>query len=179
MGSPKKPVCHMTRGLSPPNILLAATNPLQMIQNLKHLLEEEEIAKLTADIDRNVTLLFTLGRDHITFAIGIENKHWRQKISRLYYAVYNFRRALMLKHSGHFSTDSSDHKSVNELPNQIDNRESHIVSLKNLREDRNLSDYSHLAKQADLVISPDDALTFAKQFEVDCRKYLTDRGVRL
>lgn len=169
----------MAKGLSPPHILLASNNPLQMIRNLQHILDATEVAKLTADIDRNVVLLFTLGRDHINFAAGLENRHWRQKISRLYYAVYNYRRAVMLKHNGHFATDNSDHKTVNELPDDIENRETHIVALKNLREDRNLSDYSHLAKQGDLIIKPDDALSFAKQFELDCRKFLSERGVRL
>jgi hypothetical protein len=169
----------MAKGLNSPHILLASNNPLQMIHNLQHLLEAAEIAKLTADIDRNVALLFSLGREHFSFAANLESRFWRQKISRLYYAVYNYRRAVMLKYSGHFSTESSDHNTINDLPKDIENRDFNIVALKNLREDRNLSDYSHLAKQGDLVTKPDDALAFAKQFELDCRKYLLDRGVTL
>ena len=95
------------KGLSPPHLLLAASNPLKMIQNLNHLLNVQEIAKLTVELDKNVAALFGLGHSHFTFACTINNNDWRQKISRLYYAAYNVRRAVVLKHSGTFSTDSS------------------------------------------------------------------------
>jgi hypothetical protein len=104
---------------------------------------------------------------------------WRQKISRLYYAAYNVRRSVVLKSSGAFSTDSSDHKNVDQLPDVLDNRESHIVNLRNLREDRNLADYSHLATIGDLVIAPADALQFAGQFLGDCRKFLLQQSVQV
>ena len=102
---------------------------MKMIQNLNHLLEQQELAKLTAELDRNVVALFELGQDHFSFASKLANQDWRQKTSRLYYAVYNARRAISLKHSGAFSTDSSDHKNVDQLPDSVPNRESHISKL--------------------------------------------------
>lgn len=169
----------MAKGLNTPNILLASSNSMKMIQNLKHLLSAKEVGKLTAEIDRNVILLHQLGHSHVSFAATIDNKFWRQKISRLYYAVYNLRRGTMLKCSGHYSTDSSDHKTVDDIPRKLDNRDSHIVNLRNLREDRNLADYSHLAKVGDLIMQPDDAMQFAKQFCEDCDSYLLGEGVAL
>lgn len=165
------------KGLSPPHLLLAASNPLKMIQNLNHLLNVQEIAKLTVELDKNVAALFGLGHSHFTFACTINNNDWRQKISRLYYAAYNVRRAVVLKHSGTFSTDSSDHKNVDQLPDTIGNRQSHIVNLRDLREDRNLADYSHFAGASDLMISPNDALIFVTQFIADCRQFLLNNGL--
>lgn len=165
------------KGLSPPHLLLASSNALKMIQNLNHLLAQQELAKLTAELNRNVDALFALGVIHFTFASSLNNNDWRQKISRLYYAAYNIRRAVALKHSGAFSTDSSDHKNVDQLPDGMNNRESHINNLRNLREDRNLSDYSHLAIASDLVIAPDDALNFVTQFIADCRHFLLQNGL--
>lgn len=165
------------KGLSPPHLLLASSNPMKMIQNLNHLLSRQELAKLTVELDRNVTALFALGLAHFKFASTLSNNDWRQKISRLYYAVYNVRRAVTLKHSGAFSTDSSDHKNIDQLPDGISNKESHMNKLRDLREDRNLSDYSHLAIAGDLVITPDDALMFATQFIDDCRQFLLQNGL--
>lgn len=150
---------------------------MKMIQNLNHLLARQELAKLTAELDRNVEALFELGQAHFNFAFALGNNDWRQKISRLYYAVYNVRRAVVLKHSGAFSTDSSDHKNVDQLPEGMSNRESHINKLRNLREDRNLADYSHLAVISDLVIDPGSALTFATLFIDDCRQFLNQNGL--
>jgi len=169
----------MAKGLSPPHLLLASSNPIKMIQNLNHLLDQQELAKLTAELDRNVVALFSLGLTHFEFASTVSEKYWRQRISRLYYAVYNVRRAVALKNSGAFSTDSSDHKNVDQLPNNISNRESHINNLRNLREDRNLADYSHLAVKTDLIITPDEAGEFASQFIADCRQFLLDNGLAI
>jgi len=148
-----------------------------MIQNLNHILEQQELDKITAELDRNVRQLFQLGKSHFSFAQGLGDKDWRQKISRLYYAAYNVRRAVALKNSGAFSTESGDHQKVDQLPDNMDNRESHLTNLRNLREDRNLSDYNHEAKVTDLVLNPGDALNFVTQFLADSAKFLKDQGV--
>ncbi|UHL62958.1 hypothetical protein LSG25_12850 [Paralcaligenes sp. KSB-10] len=163
------------KGFSSPHLLLASTNPLKMIQNLNHLLQPEELAKLTAELDKNAKELFALGESHLMFAAPLSDTAWRQKISRLYYAVYNLRRSVVLKASGRFSTDSSDHNSVDQLPDGINNRESYILKLRSLREDRNLADYSHQAVITDLVISSADALVFANGFCSDCRSFLLSK----
>jgi hypothetical protein len=167
------------KGLSSPHLLLASSNALQMIHNLNHLLAQQELAKLTDELDRNVVALFSLGQIHFQFASSLSNNEWRQKISRLYYAVYNVRRSVVLKHTGNFSTDASDHKNVEQLPEGINNRQSHISKLRDLREDRNLADYSHLALISDLVIDPNDALNFATQFITDCRAFLVQKGLTI
>lgn len=165
------------KGFSSPHLLLASANAVKMIHNLNHLLLPAELAKLTAELDQNVRALFELGLVHLKFAATLGDKDWRQKISRLYYAAYNVRRAVVLRHSGIFSTDSSDHKNVDQLPDKINNKESHIGKLKDLREDRNLADYSHLAVVGDLIISPTDALAFVNDFVSDCRSFLhTEHG---
>lgn len=166
----------MLKGLSTPHLLLASSNPMKMIQNLNHLLAQQEIDKLTAELNRNVIALFSLGQSHFKFASTLPNSEWRQKISRLYYGVYNVRRAVTLNHSGRFSTDSSDHQNT-ELPDGVLHKEAHISNLRNLREDRNLADYSHQAAVTDLVMSPDDATIFAQQFIADCQQFLLQKGV--
>lgn len=167
----------MTRGLSRPHILLASANVMEMIGNLDSLLTQAEVNKLVNEINRNVRDLFLLGQSHFDFASRLTDDDWRQKISRLYYGVYNVRRAVVLKFNGTFSTDSSDHQRVNQLPDGLANRESHIDNLKALREDRNLADYSHLATIGDLVIAPGDALAFAALFIGDSREFLRQRSV--
>lgn len=163
------------KGFSSPHLLLASANPLKMIQNLNHLLQPAELAKLTAELDKNTKGLFILGESHLAFATPLPDADWRQKISRLYYAVYNVRRAVVLRASGQFSTDSTDHNNVNQLPDGINNRESHLGKLRSLREDRNLADYSHQAVITDLVSSPADALAFANSFFFDCRSFLQSK----
>ncbi|WYX13446.1 hypothetical protein WJ974_20860 [Achromobacter xylosoxidans] len=163
------------KGFSSPHLLLAAANPLRMIQNLNHILQPAELAKLSAELDRNAKQLFALGESHLTFAAPLSDTAWRQKISRLYYAVYNFRRSVVFRDSGRFSTDASDHGNVEQLPEGLDNRESHVLKLRSLREDRNLADYSHQAVITDLVISPADALIFAESFNSDCRNFLLSK----
>ncbi|MFZ5738300.1 MAG: hypothetical protein ACOY6K_15650 [Pseudomonadota bacterium] len=150
-----------------------------MIQNLHHLLTATQLQKLTNELDRNVVALFELGMVHFNFATSLSNKDWRQKTSRLYYAAYNVRRAIQLKHSGSFSTDSSDHRSVEQLPDQIERRASHVAQLKTLRDDRNLCDYDAFAKESDLVISVNDAVEFTTQFIADSKSFLSSKGVSI
>ena len=169
----------MARGLNKPHILLASKNVMTMIENLNHLLNQTEVDKLTHEIDRNVSALFVLGKSHFDFAAPLTERDWRQKISRFYYGVYNVRRAVALKYSGTYSIDVSDHKNVDQLPDDFLNRESHIDNLKTLREDRNLADYSHLATMSDLIVSPIDAQGFATRFIADSRTFLHQRSVRV
>jgi hypothetical protein len=165
------------RGLKPPHLLLASGNPVRMIHNISHLISKKQIGLLTAELDKNASELFSLGLGHFTFAATINDAEWRQKISRLYYAAYNVRRALALKDSGAFATDSSDHKNVDQLPQRMENREAHISKLRNLRDDRNLADYSHTAVIDDLLIPPGEAFQFVVQFIEDGRTFLTTHGV--
>jgi len=167
------------KGLNSPHLLLASANPIKMIKNLSHILNEDELNKITAEVDKNTVALFELGLIHYRFSSKLSDHDWRQKISRLYYGVYNVRRAVVLKNSGVYSTDSSDHKTVDHLPEQLNNRNSYIARLRDLREDRNLADYSHLAEMEDLIIPPSEALKFASAFISDCREFLIQHGLVL
>lgn len=169
----------MHKGLKAPHLLLAAPNPNKLISNLSHILLPTELAKITVELDRNVTQLFALGTSHYNFATRLSTRNWRQKVSRLYYGVYNVRRAVALKDEGLFSSDSSDHKAVDHLPDSLPNRAGHSSNLKVLRDDRNLADYSHAATAADLVMTLADAQAFAASFIGDCRIFLRSQGLSL
>lgn len=150
-----------------------------MIKNLNHLLEATAIKRLIVEVDRNVLALYRLGDSHFLFARSISDTDWRQEISRLYYAAYNMRRALLLKDDGSFSTSSSDHQQVDVLPNKLPNKNSYSVKLRDLREDRNLADYSHLGSANDLIMQPDEAMDFVNNFRTDCSSLLKERGISI
>ena len=169
----------MHKGLNPPHLLLASSNPVRMIQNLIHVLNQQELAKITAELDKNTIELFKLGELHYDFAAALPDREWRQKISRFYYGAYNVRRAVSLKYKGLFSTESSDHQKADQLPDTLANKQAHIANLTTLREDRNLADYNHFAVVGDLVLSPTDALQFVTSFVSDSKVYLTQQGVNV
>ncbi|MDU8339480.1 hypothetical protein RX909_29100, partial [Pseudomonas syringae pv. actinidiae] len=91
-----------------PHILLASTNPQKLIKNLSHILSPDQLQLIELEINNNVRSLYTLGEAHYEFAIKVNKKDWRQIVSRLYYAAYNFKRALSLRSDGAYSTDSAD-----------------------------------------------------------------------
>ena len=165
--------------LKEPSILLAASNCQRLLRNVKHILDANAISALQKEIDRNVVALFNLGNGHLEFAKGIAGIHWRQKISRLYYGAYNVRRAVALHYEGHFATDSSDHKSVGSLPGDFPNSDKFEARLQNLRDDRNLADYSHLAEVSELLASPSDVEVLVAEFRDLAKAYLNGRGFSL
>lgn len=169
----------MTTSLKEPHLFNAGSNPMRVIRNLSGILSEQELDKIRHEIVVNVIGLFRLGEAHFTFAQGIQSTYWRQRVSRLYYSAYNVRRAIALKHDGTFSTDSSDHKNVDVIPDSLSNAATYKARLLNLREDRNLADYNHLAVEADLLISVGDYESFAADFLRDARAYLVSRSVAL
>lgn len=169
----------MHKGLREPHILLASGNPHRLIKNLGHILTQDEIQKINNAILAEGSALYALGQSHYSFAMSLPASEWRQNISRLYYAVYNTKRALTLMTDGGFSTDSGDHQKIDVLPDQIDNREFYKARLKHLRDDRNLCDYSHNASEGDLLITVADARALATSFLTDAKKFLQDKGVQL
>lgn len=169
----------MHKGLREPHILLASSNPQRLIKNLAGVLTRVQLRKIDAAVNSECKLLYALGQSHYNFAVGVAAAEWRQKISRYYYAAYNVKRAVSLRNDGSFSTDSSDHSKIDSLPSAITNHATYSVKLKNLREDRNLADYSHLAVESDLVISVVEAHDLARDFLADARSYLISKGVVL
>jgi hypothetical protein len=75
--------------------------------------------------------------------------------------------------------DSSDHKKVDNLPDDFPNKNTYANRLNVLREDRNLSDYDHSARSDDLVYRIEDSDEIVGKFLRDARKYLRGRGVNV
>jgi hypothetical protein len=169
----------MSSNLKAPHVLLASHNVEEMLKNIEPIIGSRATKKIRVEIRKNVTALYRLGLSHLAFANTISNREWRQKISRLYYAAYNIRRAIYLDYNGNFTTDSSDHKNVNQLPDDFPNKDVLGQKLRDLRQDRNLCDYSHGSKIADLIIFPADAEKIVADFERLARTYLVGRGVKI
>jgi hypothetical protein len=162
-----------------PHLLRAGANVRKLKENLVNVLDAAAISAIETEIRTNVAQLYALGRSHYYFAVRQNNRSWRQKISRLYYAAYNVSRAVRLDVNGEYSTDSSDHKRIETLPDDFPNKNSYANRLGVLRDDRNLCDYDHTAKLTDLVVSANDAAELVLQFLKDAQSYLKRRGVNL
>lgn len=169
----------MHKGLREPHLLLASGNPQKLMRNLAHILTADEIQKIANVVSSETAALFQLGQHHFLFAMSLPASEWRQNISRLYYAAYNTKRAINLINDGTFSTDSGDHQKIDILPDGIDNREQYKARLKNLRDDRNLCDYSHLATETDLLVPVAEARTLVTNFLNDSRNFLLEKGVQI
>jgi hypothetical protein len=162
-----------------PHLLRAGTNVRKLKDNLVDVVDAKAILAIETEICANAAQLYTLGRGHYRFAIRQNNRSWRQKISRLYYAAYNVSRAVRLCVYGEYSMDSSDHKKIDVLPDDFPNKNSYANRLAALRDDRNLCDYDHTARLGDLVITIADAGDLVQRFLEDTRVYLKRRGVKV
>ena len=149
-----------------------------MLANLRHVLDATACGAIQDEIDENVKSLFELGKSHYTFAKSLSKQYWRQRISRFYDGVYNIRRAVNLHENGSFRTYIEDHKKT-DLPAGLNDHNTYTVRLRDLREDRNLSDYDHTATETDLVLSQDEAEQITTSFVQDAYSYLVGRGVSL
>ena len=159
--------------------VLLIGNPYTTINNLKGILDEVALENIKKAVVLEVRLLFELGIDHYSFAKSVDRKYWRQKVSRLYYAAYNIRRAVQLQDNGKYSTDVSDHKDIDNLPSGLNQRTIHGAVLKQLRDDRNLADYSHLGKEEDLFATTKELEQKVEEFLTDSKNYLKDAGIIL
>jgi hypothetical protein len=160
-----------------PHLLLAAGNVRKLHTNLVDVLQQNALDAIEAEIDANVAQLYSLGRSHFLFAIRQGNRDWRQKISRLYYAGYNVSRAIRLCVSGEYSTEVSDHKKIDALPDDFPDRNTYANRLAVLREDRNVCDYDHVASRGDLVWGVEESVEILDKFLRAAKKYLRGRGV--
>lgn len=169
----------MVVGLKEPHLFNAGSNPMRTIRNLEGILSAAELDKLRQEVVANVIGLFRLGEAHYNFAQTLPTAQWRQRVSRFYYGAYNIRRAVALKHDGSFSTDSSDHKNVHNIPDSLANVSIYKSKLVNLRDDRNLADYNHLAIEGDLLIPLAECEILVADFVRDAKAYLIAEGVTL
>ena len=161
-----------------PHLLLAG-NPKRLRANLVHILNGAALKAIDAEIDSNIKGLVRLGQEHQAFANGLPNLHWRQIVSRSYYAAYSFSRAVRLCHDGHYSTEVADHKALGDLPKGFQDQNRYANKLPLLRDDRNLCDYDHSATLADLAIPIDEARQLVSDFLKDATVYLIAQGVHL
>ncbi len=128
----------------------------------------------------NVIGLLSLAEQHFRFAQKQTAPHWRQKISRLYYAAYNAGRAVCLYVKGEYSTDIKDHYRIFEnLPQDFPNRSTYQIQLNVLRGDRNTCDYDHISKAKDLVLGSSSTTVLVSEFLKDVRNYLKGRGMNV
>ena len=164
------------KGLREPHFLLIG-NPYTVIKNLDGIIAPIEIEKIKKAVLKESKLLFELSNSHFEFAKKINFNEWRQRSSRFYYAAYNSKRAISLCSTGKFATDVSDHKEIDALPGNLINKDVHSGILKQLRDDRNLADYSHLGKVEHLLIDQTDIEELVNNFLNDCKNYLTEAGV--
>lgn len=165
------------KGLTEPHVLLASSNPVKLIKNLRSILGKAQLKKIDDAVCAEAKALFLLGKSHFDFSNSIPPAEWRQVVSRLYYAAYNVKRSISLRHDGSFSTESKDHERIDQLPSALANSAVYGAKLRTLREDRNLADYSHLAKESDLVIAVPDARVLVTNFLADAKTYLNSNGV--
>lgn len=162
-----------------PHLLLAATNVRKLHSNLANVLETPALAAIQAEIHANVRQLYMLGRVHFLFAKRQSIRDWRQQISRFYYGAYNVSRAIRLCVQGEYSTDSSDHKKIEGLPDDFPDRNTYANRLSVLREDRNLCDYDHAASRDDLVLGVTDSMELVEKFLDDAKMYLRNRSIHI
>jgi hypothetical protein len=160
-----------------PHLLKAGSNARRLRDNLTSVLDARALTLIDVELRSNVAALFRLGVSHFDFARGPAASHWRQRISRLYYAAYAVVRSVKLEVDGHYSTYVEDHAKVGDLPKDLNNQERYKNELGSLRDDRNLADYDHTADETELLIQPDDAEALVSSLVEDARALLTKRGV--
>lgn len=134
------------------------------------------LAEIENEIQSQVQLLFDLAIYHYQFAAKQSSIHWRQKISRLYYACYACSRAIRLYHEGIFSVEVKDHQQIDNLPKDFPEPARFKVRLGDLRSDRNTSDYDHLATQDDLILEISESTELTKDFLKQTKLFMSSRG---
>jgi hypothetical protein len=162
-----------------PHILLLNKNVAELRKQLVGILSARSVRALDAEIKVNVIQLFKLGDEHYRFASTLHNLHWRQIISRSYYAAYNISKAVRLMVNGSYSKETKDHENVGQLPDDFPNKNTYANRLRILRDDRNLCDYDHTATEGDLAFPVADYLKLVDDFIIDTRKYLKSRRIKV
>lgn len=159
--------------------LLNLGNARKVKDNLSSILSLAALSRIESEIEANAIALLNLGERYYRFAMSQSAPNWRQKVSRLYYAAYNVARAVRLYTSGEYFTDTKDHQRFDRLPQDFPSRERYVNQLSMLREDRNMSDYDHTARAADLVLRSTQSAALVTEFLDDARSYLQARGLTM
>lgn len=159
--------------------ILELGNIRKVKSRLSDILDAAALEAIENEIEMNVQGLYSLALTHHRFAKKQAATQWRQKVSRLYYAAYNASRATRMYVSGDFSTDSTDHKKIGDLPDDFPSKSTYANKLGVLRDDRNLSDYDHLSRAGDLTSSAKEHFRMVEDFLQDVHTYLKKRGIEL
>ncbi len=159
--------------------LLSLGNPRKVKENLSDILEADALNAIEIEIENNVQSLYTLALSQFRFAKKQPPIHWRQKVSRLYYAAYNGSKAVRLYVCGEYSTDVKDHKKIGNFPKDFPRRSTYSNQLSVLREDRNLADYDHASSARDLTNSTSESFDTVTDFLRDVYEYLSKKGLTL
>jgi len=154
-------------------------NPNVIKEGLSEILDNPSLEKIQNEIDNNVMALFKLGINHYEFAVKLDRKDWRHKMSRFYYAAYHVARAIRFHNSGIYSTDSEDHKRIGDLPKGFPNKERYADNLPILRDDRNICDYNHAAVENNTEFGIVDSQSLVEDFIRDAKDYLKKRNFHL
>ena len=123
--------------------------------------------------------LYGLALGHHRFAVNLAVAHWRQRVSRMYFAAYAASRAVRLHTSGQYSTEVKDHQRIGELPDDFPAKAQFANRLDLLRADRNTCDYGHLSSANDLSLSTTDTTQLVTDFLTETRNYLIARGLQI
>jgi len=158
---------------------LNAGNPNKIITAYSSVLDVANIEAIKGQSKLHTAAMYKLGVIHYRFATSLTRPHWRQKISRLYYAGYNVSKSIRYDSDGNHSTDVKDHAKVGALPDGFSNKATYENELKSLREDRNSCDYDHMIKAPDLLQSTSYYQALISRFLRDAHDHLSARGVIL
>lgn len=157
--------------------LLNLGNLRKVKENLTSILNPDALDAIEAEIKRHSVELCGLGFQHYRFAVKLPRQHWRQKVSRLYYAAYAVSRALRLYVLGEYSRDRKDHQRIGQLPADFPDRSRLANKLSVLRDDRNTCDYDHASRAADLLIPTSEAVQLVRDFLAETKSYLKAKGL--
>jgi hypothetical protein len=158
---------------------LKAGNPNKIVTAYSGVIDTAGIESIKDQAKLHTAAMYKLGVVHYRFATSLTRPHWRQKISRLYYAGYNASKSIRYDSDGDHSTDVKDHAKVGSLPDGFPNKATYENELKSLRDDRNSCDYDHIIKAPDLLQSTTHYQALISGFLRDAHDHLSARGVIL
>jgi len=154
-------------------------NPRKVISLLDGVLDQVALDKIELELRNHSAKLYSFSLYHYRFATRQPNIHWRQKVSRLYYASYAASRAIRLYIEGYHSEEVGDHKKIGDLPREFPSNSYFKNNLEVLRVDRNTCDYNHASVANDLALTQKDSTSFVKEFLEETRSYLISKGLNL
>ncbi len=151
----------------------AAANVRRLHSNLANVLAQAALDSIESEINHNIAQLFALGGH--TFcspsAMGIVTGGKESQDSITGHTTFPVQVRLCV--TGEYSTDPSDHKKIDNLPDDFPNKNTYANRLAILREDRNLCALRPFSEARRFAPwSVDDSAEIVESFLRDARKYL-------